>query len=74
MNRFEKLEYLIETCSSEFIKECQFLDEMVSWMSEDQFDAFYEHVCSCWSIKTPEELDEAMNEFTVEEDEMVFSA
>ena len=52
MNRFEKLEYLIETCSSEFIKECQFLDEMVSWMSEDQFDAFYEHVCSCWDIKT----------------------
>ena len=60
MNRFEKLEYLIETCSSEFIKECQFLDEMVSWMSEDQFDAFYEHCCSCWNIKTPEELDEAM--------------
>ena len=79
MNRFEKLEYLIETCSSEFIKECQFLDEMVSWMSEDQFDAFYEHVCSCWSIKTQdqdqeeleEELDDAMNEFTVEDDEMI---
>lgn len=51
---------------------------MVSWMSEDQFDAFYQHVCSCWDIKTQdqdqEELDEAMNEFTVEEDEMVFSA
>ena len=79
MNRFEKLEYLIEPCSSEFIKECQFLDEMVSWMSEDQFDAFYEHVCSCWDIKTQdqdqeeldEELDDAMNEFTVEDDEMI---
>ena len=79
MNRFEKLEYLIETCSPEFIKECPFLDEMVGWMSENQFDAFYEHVCSCWEIKTQdqdqEELDEAMNEFTVEnEDEMVFAS
>mgnify|MGYP003662076161 CR=1 FL=1 len=60
MNRFDKLDYLLETCSSEFIKECQFLQELVSWMTEDDFDAFYKRLCATWAIKTPEELDEAM--------------
>ena len=45
-----------------------FLDEMVSWMSEEQFNEFFEHVCSCWDIKDPEDK---MNEFTVENDEMI---
>ena len=65
MNRFEKLDYLIETRSPEFIKECQFLYEMVTWMSEEAFNDFFEHVCSCWGIKNPD--DE-------EGEEMCFSA
>ena len=68
MNRFEKLNYLLETCSTSFIQNCMFLDEMVSWMSEEQFNEFFEHVCSCWDIKDPEDK---MNEFTVENDEMI---
>lgn len=65
MNRFEKLEYLIENCSYAFINKCHFLDEMVTWMSEEAFNDFFEHVCSIWSIKNPD--DE-------EDDEMCFSA
>jgi len=71
MNRFEKLDYLLETCSTTFIKECEFLDEMVRWMSEEQFNEFFEHVCSCWDIKDPEDTEDEMNEFTVENDEMI---
>ena len=74
MNRFEKLDYLLETCSPNFIKECEFLDEMVRWMPKNEFNDFFEHVCSCWTIKNPEDEEDEMNEFTVEEDEMVFSA
>jgi hypothetical protein len=56
MNRFDKLEYLLETCSSEFIKDCSFITELVSWMGESDFDKFYEKICSEWDIKTEEEL------------------
>jgi len=55
MNRFEKLDYLLETCSAEFIKDCSFIRELVSWMGEDEFDKFYERMCGNWNIKTEEE-------------------
>ncbi len=55
-NRFDKLNHLLETCSEEFIKDCHFLTELVSWMGEDEFDKFYGKVCSGWDIKTEEEL------------------
>lgn len=74
MDRYDKMEWLLETCSSEFIKDCRFLQEMVSWMGEKDFNEFYEHVCSQWEIKEPEDLDAAMNEFVVEGDQFVFTA
>lgn len=60
MNRFDKVEYLMETCCSEFIQECNFLNELVAWMNEDEFNAFYDRVCSMYDIMQPDELDKAM--------------
>ena len=60
-NRHDKLEYLLETCSSEHIKDCTFLTELVQWMGEDDFDEFFKRHCSLWNIKTPAELEHAMN-------------
>lgn len=60
-SRYEKLGYLLEVCSSEHIKECTLLTEIVSWMSEDDFDEFFKRHCSLWNIKTPAELEHEMN-------------
>ena len=61
MDRFEKIEWLRESCTEEFMQQ-NLLDEMVMWMGEDDFNRFYEHLCSCWGIaETPEELNELMN-------------
>jgi len=48
MNRFEKIEYLQDTTS---FKSNALVDEMVKWMTEDDFDQFYEHLCTCWGIE-----------------------
>ena len=62
MDRFEKMEWLKETCSEEFISK-QLIEEMVMWMSDQDFSKFYEHLCGCWDITgSPEELDALMNE------------
>ena len=62
MDRFEKIEWLRESCTEEFVQ-VNLLDEMARWMGEDDFDKFYSHLCSCWDIaETPEELNELMNE------------
>ena len=75
MTRFEKMEYLFETCSEEFIKDCTVLQEMVRWMYEDDFNKFFTRLCSQWEIQDPEEeKEEEMNEFIVEDDEIVFTA
>ena len=59
--RFKKLDWLLETCSEKFIKDCAFLYEMVGWMSEDDFNAFYEHVCRNWGVDSPfSETDDEM--------------
>ena len=58
-NRFEKLDYLMETASIEF--KDTFLNEIVQWMGEDDFDNFFKHLCRNWDIKTPQELDYLMN-------------
>jgi len=60
MTRFEKLEYLLETCSESFIKDCTMLHEMTRWMSESDFNEFFTHLCSNWQIEDPseEEADE----------------
>ena len=59
-NRQEKLEYLYETCSEDFIKN-NLVIEMVTWMGEDNFTEFFEHLCRNWEIKNPYELELAMN-------------
>jgi hypothetical protein len=74
MTRFEKLDYLLETCPAGFITDCTMLREMARWMPEREFNELFDRLCSLRDIKNPEE-EEEMNEFTVEnEDEMVFSA
>jgi len=59
-NRQEKLEWLYETTSNDFIHN-HLVVEMVTWMGEDQFNEFFNHLCRCWDIKNPDELDEIMN-------------
>lgn len=59
-DRWDKLEYLEETCSSEF-KEKTLLHEVVKFMGENDFDEFFNHLRRNWDIKTPQELDYAMN-------------
>jgi hypothetical protein len=57
MNRWDKLEWLKETCSKDFI-ENKLMDEMVRWMGEDDFEQFYDHLCRCWDIaKDAKELN-----------------
>jgi len=65
MNRFDKIDYLIETCSEEFVKN-QLLNEMVQWMGESDFTEFFEHLCRNWDIINPEEETEEVEEETVE--------
>ena len=75
MTRFEKMEYLFETCSEKFIKDCTVLQEMVRWMDEADFSKFFDNLCRLWNIDLNDEDEEdARNEFAIEEDEMVFFA
>ena len=60
MNRFDKLEWLIETCRGDFVKDSTLLREMVRWMGENDFDKFYQKLCSEWNILSPEELNKEM--------------
>lgn len=60
MNRFEKIDWLKESCSQEFIHS-QLLSELVGWMGEKEFNEFYDHLCRNWEIKTEEELNELIN-------------
>ena len=75
MTRFEKMEYLFETCSEKFIKDCTVLQEMVRWMDEDDFTKFFDNLCNLWNIDLNDDEDEedARNEFVVEDDEFVFT-
>jgi hypothetical protein len=60
MNRFDKMEWLEETCSEEFMTET-LVQEMVRWMGENEFEGFYDHLCRNWEIaKDPEELNDLM--------------
>jgi hypothetical protein len=49
-NRYEKLEWLRQTCSEEF-KTVTLLDEMVRWMGEADFEEFYDKLCRNWEIE-----------------------
>lgn len=57
--RSDKLDYLLETSTQEF--KDKLLDEIVQWMGEEDFSEFYKHLRRNWDIKTPPELDYAMN-------------
>ena len=58
--RWDKLEYLEEVCTSDFL-ERTILHEVVKFMGEDDFNEFFNHLRRNWDIKTPQELDYAMN-------------
>ena len=61
MDRFEKLEWLRESCTQEFVQET-LLEEMARWMGEDEFTKMYEWLCTHWDIaETPEELNAILN-------------
>jgi hypothetical protein len=61
MDRFEKMEWLKETCSEEFLGET-LMDEIVMWMSDEDFSKFYDHLCGCWDIAgSSAELEAQMN-------------
>ena len=42
-NRYEKLDFLLETCSEQF--KHNLLDKIVSSMSEHEFEETYEYIC-----------------------------
>ena len=58
-DRWEKLDYLMETASPEF--KDNIVNEMVRWMGQDDFNEFFNHLRRNWDIKTPQELDFEMN-------------
>ena len=60
MNRFEKLEFLEETTH---FKSNPLLKELVGWLTDDDFNQFYEDFCSNWDIcRSHEELNERYGE------------
>lgn len=62
MNRFEKIQYLLETCSQDFLNK-HLLNELVAWMGEDDFDQFFSKLCSNWGIaETPEQLQQLIDQ------------
>ena len=55
MNRFEKLEFLQETTA---FKKDTILNELIGWLTDDDFNQFYEDFCSNWDLcRSHEELD-----------------
>ena len=55
-NRYEKLEFLLDTCFAEF-KE-GLLDKIVSTMSESEFTETYEYICTTEGLaRDYDELD-----------------
>ena len=59
-DRWEKLDFLQEVCSSDFLEKT-LLHEVVKFMGQDDFNEFFNHLRRNWDIKTPQELDYEMN-------------
>jgi hypothetical protein len=55
-NKWEKLQYLRDTCSTEFLQQ-KLLEEVMEYLYEYQFNELFEHLRNNWDIKTPQELD-----------------
>lgn len=51
--RYEKIDWLLSTCSPAFISDCTILRELVAWMNEDDFTEFFNRKCSIWGIDHP---------------------
>ena len=61
MTRHEKLEFLDET--THFKTDNTLLKELVGWLTDDDFNQFYEDFCSNWDIcRSHEELNERYGE------------
>ena len=60
MERFEKLEYLRETLAKDFFgrahEQSIFLEELVRWVGEADFNEFYDKFCSVWGVLKQDEL------------------
>tara|TARA_R110002020_G_scaffold147195_10_gene322449 strand:+ start:943 stop:1119 length:177 start_codon:yes stop_codon:yes gene_type:complete len=55
MERLEKLQYLQDTLAKSFFgrahEQSIFVEELVRWMGDDDFNKFYDHFCRNWEIK-----------------------
>lgn len=68
-NRYDKLDFLLDTCSAEF-KE-GLLDKIVSSMTEDEFTETYEYICRTEGIaRDYDELDKITRENSVFEPQL----
>jgi hypothetical protein len=55
-NKWEKLQYLRDTCSTEFLQQ-KLLEEVMEYLYEYQFNEIFERLRSNCDVKTPQELD-----------------
>lgn len=58
-NKWEKLDFLMETASPEF--KDNIINEIMKYVYEYQFNEIFEHLRRNWGIKTAPELDYEMN-------------
>lgn len=56
-NRFNKLVWIKENTTDKHLKE-MFLTELVGWLSEDEFNKFFEFHTRIWQIETPFDKDD----------------
>jgi hypothetical protein len=59
-DKWEKLYYLKETCSTDFIQDT-LAHELIKFMTESEFNEFFNHLRRNWAILTPCEMDYEMN-------------
>ena len=59
-DKWEKLDYLKETCATEFMQET-LPHELMKFMKESEVNEFFNHLRRNWAIMTPQEMDYDMN-------------
>ena len=59
-DKWEKLEFLKETCTTDFIQDT-LAHELTKFMTESDFNEFFNHLRRNWAIMTPQEMDYDMN-------------
>jgi hypothetical protein len=60
-DKWEKLEFLQETCTTDFVEK-ELLHYVVKFMGQDDFNEFFNHLRRNWGINTPQELEYEMNQ------------